>query len=324
MASLSPKVQDVCAGITQLCLACVTDLRGVENFWCSDLKRLLTSETQLSNLCLGSSNTRRMPRHCNGYELQYWTWAKGDKLMRLIQSKCWIHSSQMSLVQQVPVTNALAGAALLSLSPAGCKSGVSPSSSAHVFTHLPGPLTQVSCFLSLLLYNYKWQQFQTLNILLSWIWQLPALETYVLAPRWHMVGELPTQGCSPPPLPMWRCWRCSSGKLVAFCRLWLVCLCRLDLRCCCDSLKHEANGMLHKLVSCCSGACMSYGNLHLVDLLIQGCKKEYLMFVLHVCVCQSNNLIFYFFILYFTLYSVWITKNTPEQCWNHSRFYNWF
>lgn len=36
------------------------------------------------------------------------------------------------------------------------------------------------------------------------------------------------------------------------------------------------------------------------------------MFVLHACVCQSTNLIFYFFV------AVWIAENSAEQYWNNS------
>lgn len=163
MASLWPEFQDVCAVITQSCLARVTDLRGMENFWCSDL---FVSETQLRPCAWGALTQEGCHITGSGCELQYWTWTNWDMLksMRLIQSRCWIQSSQMPPVQQVPVTNALAGAAPLLLSPAGCKTRVTPSSPTRISIHLPGPLTQASCFLSLLLSNYKWQQTLVLNL----------------------------------------------------------------------------------------------------------------------------------------------------------------
>lgn len=190
MASLSPEVQDVCAVITQWCLALISGEWKISDAltWstCSPQKCISVTCAQ------GALNARKMPHYCNGHELQYWTWdyLRYVKVNEADSVKVLIQSSQMSPVQQVPVTNALAGAALLC--PAGCKSRVSPSSPTRIFTHLPNPLTRASRFLSLLLHHYKWQQTQTLNLLLSWIWHLPALETYVLAPLWHTGGGLPT------------------------------------------------------------------------------------------------------------------------------------
>lgn len=64
----------------------------------------------------------------------------------------------------------------------------------------------------------------------------------------------------------------------------------------CASVKQKANGMLLKLVSHCSSVCVPHGNLQSLGLFIWGCKKEYLMFVLCACVCQSTNLTVYFFV----------------------------
>lgn len=170
---------------------------------------------------------------------------------------------------------------------------------------------QVSCFLSLLPPNYKRQQSQTSNLLLPWTWWLPPVGVYVLPLLWCAGGDLPPEQCIPLPLSTWSCWCCSSGKIAVFSRLWLLSLFRQDWAVTVSVRDRRQMG--------CSAGWVQVGFMpqrwvHVImescGLLIfssEGGKKRYVMFVLHVCACQSNNLVFCFFV------ALWITEYRAIQ-----------
>lgn len=93
---------------------------------------------------------------------------------------------------------------------------------AHFLPFMFSLSSQASCFLSLLPPNYKRQQPQAANLLLPWTWWFPPVGVYVPVLLWCAGGNLPPKQCILLPLPTWSCWCCSSGKIAAFGRLWLL------------------------------------------------------------------------------------------------------